>query len=201
MCPTYFTNNHRAVRETSPEVLVGLYQIPLVSRTTVKEGIDGKVGLRQRCCSSGWLLVVKVDSDGATCQDVVCHVTRFLLLLLLRRGQPAHPSPAALGAAGALIQRPAHEDAAMQEDLLEGGETAGQVNAHLWESGRQHCQLSESMSHMIPAVQPFPSPHQQGPYPSLPSTAKLAAPSVFLYSQERARFPECPAEISEHGIC
>ena len=40
MCPTCFTNNHHAIRETSPEVQVGLYQIPLVSQTTVKEGID-----------------------------------------------------------------------------------------------------------------------------------------------------------------
>lgn len=168
-----------------------------------KKALIRKAGLGQRCCSSAWILVVKVDSDGAACQDVVCHVTRFLFLhlFLLHRSRPAHPSPAALGAARALIQCPTHEDTAMQEHLLEGGETAGQVNAQIWESDWQRCQLSETVSETIPIVQPFLSLHQQGPYPPSPSTDKLAAPSVFLCAQERARFPECLAEISEHGVC
>jgi len=86
----------------------------------------------------------------------------------------------------------------MQEHLLEGGETARRVNAQLWESDRQHGQLSQTTGDTIPMVQSFLSPHRQDP-PS-PSTAKLAAPSIFLCAQERARFPECPAEISEHGV-
>lgn len=107
------------------------------------------------------MLVVEVDSDGAACQDAVCHAIRFLLLLHCSR--PAHPSPAALGAARALVQRPAHEDAAVQEHLLEGGERAGQLTLQFWEPDWQRCQLSGSVSDTVPMPQPFLSQHPQGP--------------------------------------
>lgn len=83
MGPKHFTNNHHRVKEMSPEI-----------QTTTTEGIDEE---GQGCSSRRCLSVIKVDSDGASCEDVVCHVNSLLLLLLLRRA--AGPSPAALGTA------------------------------------------------------------------------------------------------------
>lgn len=128
MGPKYFMNNDHRAKEVSPEVQAALHQIPLVPQTTTTEGVDRE---GQGCYSRGRVSVIKVDSDGASCQDVVCHVNRFLLLLLLLR-RPAHASPAALGAARGLVQRPAHEDAAVQEHLLRWGHS-GRVSAQPWQ--------------------------------------------------------------------
>lgn len=157
MGPKYFMNNDHRAKEASPEVQAALHQIPLVPQTTTTEGIDRE---GQGCCSRGRVSVIKVDSDGASCQDVVCHVNRFLLQLLLLR-RPAHASPAALGAARGLVQRPAHEDA------------AGSVHSP---GSHRHC--CQSTSHTVPRA--------QGPRPASPSTAKPAAPCVSLRALSRA---------------
>lgn len=152
----------------------GFTKQPLFLKQPRKKALIRKVGLGQRCCSSGWVLVVKIDSDGATCQDVVCHATRFLLFLLLSRSRPARPPPAALGAARALVQRPADEDAAVQEHLLEGGKTAGQVNARRWEPESQCTAISDPAS--IRSLSTVTIPTQTGC-------------SIFLCAQERGHFP------------
>lgn len=146
-----------------------------------------KVGLRQRCCCGGWVLAVEVDSDGAACQDVVCHATRFLLFLLFSRSRPAHPSPAALGAARALVQRPADEDAAVQEHLLEGGKTAGQVNARRWESESHRMAISVPTS--TRSLSTVAIPNQTGC-----SICFFTCPGKWTFSKRLAEILEC-------GIC
>lgn len=138
----------------------------------LKHTREGSEKEGQRCCSRGWVSVIKVDSDGASCQDVVCHVSRFLLLLLLPLlGRPARASPAALGAARGLIQRPTHEDAAVQEHLLRWGHS-NRVSAWLW--GLLATRASTQHS--------FP---WHGTCPAPPSAAKTAAPSVSLRALSR----------------
>lgn len=119
--------------------------------------------------------VLKVDPDGASCQEVVCHVNRFLVLLLLPLpGRPAHASPAALGAARGLVQRPAHQDAAVQEHLLRWGHSTGSGHSP---GDHWHCCLCATACpwHMA-RVQPR-RPQPERPlrlFPRVPSPESLA---------------------------
>lgn len=114
--------------------------------------------------------VIKVDSDGASCQDVVCHVRFLLPLLLPWLSRPAHASPAALGAARGLVQRPAHEDAAVQEHLL-GGDTVG------WSVHGSGDHLDHSQCHGVSVA--------HGVCPASPPAAKTAALSASLCALSR----------------
>lgn len=126
--------------------------------------------------------VIKVDSDGASCQDVVCHANSSLLLLpfpLL--GRPAGASPAALGAARRLVQRPAHEDAAVQEHLLRWGHSST-VTARLWAPLATGASGTAFLWHAARV------PHRR-PMPERPLRWFPCVPS-----------PESLAEISEPGV-
>lgn len=119
--------------------------------------------------------VLKVDPDGASCQDVVCHVNGFLVLPLLPLpGRPARASAAALGAARGLVQRPAHQDAAVQEHLLGWGHSTGSGHSP---GDRWHCCLSATACpwHTARAQPRRPQPQRPlRPFPCGPSPGSLA---------------------------
>lgn len=125
--------------------------------------------------------VIKVDSDGASCQDMVCHVRFLLLLLPPWPGRPARASPAALGTARGLVQRPAHQDAAVQEHLLHGDTAAGSVHSS---GDHWHC----CHSHSIPVAHVVCVQHRH-PQPKQRLRALPCVPS-----------PESPAKIPETRV-